>query len=93
MTIEQELRGLEEQTADGHWNAYKARKDVVNAVLDEQDAQRCQGGWRRRGSAIGGGAVVMAANDALAEASRALSLDSVQKAQQRALIDAYWVRT
>lgn len=44
---EEAIRGLECHTAEGHWRAYKARSDVVNAVLDEQDAQRRIGGWRR----------------------------------------------
>lgn len=36
------FRGLESKTEEGNWQAYKARKDVVNAVLDEQDRQEAQ---------------------------------------------------
>lgn len=32
------FRGLESKTEEGNWESYKARKDVTNAVLDEQDS-------------------------------------------------------
>jgi hypothetical protein len=35
-------RGLEEKTEEGNWNAYKARRDATNVVLDEQDRQHRQ---------------------------------------------------
>ena len=37
-----DARGLENKTEEGNWNAYKARKDVTNALLDEQDDQQAQ---------------------------------------------------
>ena len=33
-------RGLEDKTPNGFWDAYKARRDVLNAVLDVQDEQQ-----------------------------------------------------
>ena len=82
-TVQEALRGLEGQTAEGHWKAYKARSDVVNAVLDEQDAQRRRGGWTR-----GPPLVTCADPDALRDASTAISEDSVQEAVQRGADDA-----
>eukprot|EP00977_Amphora_coffeiformis_P001587 scaffold307_cov162-Amphora_coffeaeformis.AAC.3 len=39
---ENPYRGLEDKTPEGQWEAYKARRDVLNAVLDVQDEQMAQ---------------------------------------------------
>ena len=39
---ENPFRGLEDKTPDGQWEAFKARRDVLNAVLDVQDEQMAQ---------------------------------------------------
>lgn len=78
------LRGLEEQTTEGHWQAYKARRDTVNAVLDAQEAQLRRGGWIRRDPKSS----CVLEPQSLATVSAELSQWTTQEARQRGVWDA-----
>lgn len=74
-------RGLENHGEDGNWKAYKARSDVVNAVLDVQDQFQSTKIRRRQSNAVD--AVTL-----MAKAAREVSFECVEQAVERACQDA-----
>lgn len=75
-------RGLESRSEDGNWNAYKARSDCTNAVLDVQDEEIIGAKQQRRKSATENGVM------RIARASREVSAKFVAQAVERAAQDA-----
>mmetsp|Transcript_18035 Transcript_18035/g.34450 ORF Transcript_18035/g.34450 Transcript_18035/m.34450 type:complete len:324 (+) Transcript_18035:230-1201(+) len=83
---DEDWRGLESHSEEGHWKAYKARSDTINAVLDVQDEFKAPRTRRRQSSSA------MDEITSMAQAAQEVSVAFAEEAAKRARQDAEYAK-